>query len=110
MTIYPNLSSLVNYWPAFVDLTDLASEECARVAAHLELGPDPLSIVLPGVAKLRRRMLRNLRENAWRYGTPDIEVQLPTLNDNNRSWIRLCVCDRGPSVPIDLRERIIKPF
>jgi signal transduction histidine kinase len=93
-----------------IDLTGLASEECARVAAHLELGLEPRSIVVPGVAKLLRRMLRNLLENARRYGTSDIEVQLSTLTDAQGDWVRLCVCDRGPGVPADLRERIFEPF
>ena len=93
-----------------VDLTGLASEECARVEAHLELGFNPHSIVVPGVAKLLRRMLRNLLENARRYGTSDIEVQLSPLNQDNHVWVRLCVCDRGPGVPPDLRERIFEPF
>ncbi len=93
-----------------VDMTGLASEECARVDAHLELGFDPHSIVVPGVAKLLRRLLRNLLENARRYGTSDIEVQLSSVTENNRNWLRLCVCDRGPGVPPDLRERIFEPF
>ena len=93
-----------------VDMTGLASEECARVDAHLELGFDPHSIVVPGVAKLLRRLLRNLLENARRYGTSDIEVQLSSVAENNRNWVRLCVCDRGPGVPPDLRERIFEPF
>ena len=93
-----------------VDLTGLASEECARVDAHLELGFDPHSIIVPGVAKLLRRVLRNLLENARRYSTSDIEVQLSTLNDDPQNWVRLCVCDRGPGVPPDLRERIFEPF
>jgi signal transduction histidine kinase len=93
-----------------VDLTGLASEECARVDAQLELGLDPHSIMVPGVAKLLRRLLRNLLENARRYGTSDIEVQLSNVTEKNRDWVRLCVCDRGPGVPPDLRERIFEPF
>jgi signal transduction histidine kinase len=93
-----------------VDLTGLASEECARVDAQLELGLDPHSIVVPGMAKLLRRLLRNLLENARRYGTSDIEVQLSNVTEKNRDWVRLCVCDRGPGVPPDLRERIFEPF
>ena len=93
-----------------IDLTGLASEECARVDAHLELGFAPHSIVVQGVAKLLRRLLRNLLENARRYGTSDIEVQLSTLTENHKNWVRLCVCDRGPGVPLDLRERIFEPF
>jgi signal transduction histidine kinase len=93
-----------------VDLIGLASEECARVDAHLELGLDPHSIVIPGVAKLLRRMLRNLLENGRRYGTSDIEVQLSQMTHDDGTWARLCVCDRGPGVPLELRERIFEPF
>lgn len=93
-----------------VDLTGLASEECARVNAHLDLGESPRSIMAHGVVKLLRRMLRNLLENARRYGTSDIEVQLTSVIENQQDWVRMCVCDRGPGVPIDLRERIFEPF
>jgi signal transduction histidine kinase len=93
-----------------VDMTGVASEECARIDAHLELGIDPHSLVVSGVAKLLRRLMRNLLENARRYGASDIEVQLSSLTENNHNWVRLCVCDRGPGVPLDLRERIFEPF
>jgi len=90
-----------------VDLTGLASEECARVNAALELGAQPQSLIVPGVPKLLRRMLRNLLENARRYGTADIEVQLEPSPPNH---VVLRVCDRGPGVPPELRERIFEPF
>jgi signal transduction histidine kinase len=93
-----------------VDLTGLASEECARLNVHLELGSSPKSIVAPGIAKLLRRMLRNLLENARRYGTSDIEVQLASMMQDGEAWVRLSVCDRGPGVPAELRERIFEAF
>jgi two-component system OmpR family sensor kinase len=65
---------------------------------------------VPGVAKLMRRMLRNLLENARRYGTSDIEVQLTPVTHEGKACVRLCVADRGPGVPVDLRERIFEPF
>ena len=93
-----------------VDLTGLASEECARANAQLELGAQPQHIVVPGIAKLLRRVLRNLLENARRYGTSNIEVALWTHTDKQHTWVCLCVSDRGPGVPLDLRERIFEPF
>ena len=93
-----------------VDLTGLASEECARMEAHLELGTHPQSMVVPGIAKLLRRVLRNLLENARRYGTSDIEVALSTSNAPSGTWVWLSVSDRGPGVPPELRERIFEPF
>ncbi|MGI9150019.1 MAG: HAMP domain-containing sensor histidine kinase [Limnohabitans sp.] len=93
-----------------VDLVGLASEECARADVPLLLGENPHSIVVPGVAKLLRRMLRNLLENARRYGTTDIEVALLPTTREGRAYVRLSVCDRGPGVPPELRERIFEPF
>jgi signal transduction histidine kinase len=90
-----------------VDLTGLASEECARVNASLELGDQTQSLVVPGVPKLLRRMLRNLLENARRYGAANIEVQ---LEPSGAKGVVLRVCDRGPGVPAALRERIFEPF
>ncbi|PIT71320.1 sensor histidine kinase KdpD [Limnohabitans sp. B9-3] len=93
-----------------VDLTGLATEECARFDATLDLGEHPQSQSVPGVAKLLRRMLRNLLENARRYGTSDIQVGLARVTRNGKSWLQLNVADRGPGVPADLRERIFEPF
>jgi len=47
-----------------VDLTGILAEECARVGAVLEAGTHEA----PGDARLLRRMVRNLLENAVRYG------------------------------------------
>jgi signal transduction histidine kinase len=93
-----------------IDLTGLASEECARFDATLDLGEHPQSLSVQGVAKLLRRMLRNLLENARRYGTSDIQVGLARVTRNGKSWLQLNVADRGPGVPVALRERIFEPF
>lgn len=94
-----------------VDLTGLACEECARLEVPLELGEQPQSLNVQGIPKLLRRMLRNLLENASRYGGHEgIEVTLLPQPDDDRPWVRLCVSDRGPGVPPELRERIFEPF
>jgi signal transduction histidine kinase len=66
--------------------------------------------VVPGIAKLLRRVLRNLLENARRYGTSDIEVALSIDATSAGAWVCLSVSDRGPGVPPELRERIFEPF
>ena len=95
-----------------VDLTGLACEECARINVPLELGEPAHSLQVHGSPKLLRRMLRNLLENARRYGGPEgIEVQLlPHTLADGRAAVDLRVLDRGPGVPADLRERIFEPF
>jgi signal transduction histidine kinase len=94
-----------------VDLIGLAAEECARVNAELEVqlldAPAGASALLvQGVTKLLRRVMRNLLENARRHAAGDITVTLGTTA--GQAVIR--VCDRGPGVPPELRERIFEPF
>ncbi len=93
-----------------VDLTGLVAEECARVQALLETGHHTdgtgAPIVVDGVARLLRRLVRNLLENARRYSGGDITVLLSV--DHERAV--LSVCDRGPGVPAELRQRIFEPF
>jgi len=52
--------------------------------------------------------LRNLLENARRYGGGEITVVLrPPAADGS---IVIAVCDRGAGVPAEMRERIFEPF
>jgi signal transduction histidine kinase len=89
---------------AYLDLTALVAEECAHVDAQLEAQ----AVSLHGDGKLLRRMLRNLLENARRYGdgTP-ITVK---LGINGDKAIELDVLDQGPGIPADEREKIFEPF
>jgi len=58
--------------------------------------------------RLLRRALRNLLENARRYGGGG-EIEVTTARAEGGA-ARLAVCDRGPGVPEALRERIFEPF
>jgi signal transduction histidine kinase len=91
-----------------VDLTGLAAEECSRVNAELDLvaGTDNAKLTVPGVARLLRRAVRNLLENARRYGAGEISVELGSTD----GFATVRVNDRGPGVPAALRERIFEPF
>jgi signal transduction histidine kinase len=99
--------------PAFeqVDLTALVAEECARIESdvdvRLDVGSDMQSIDLQGDVKLLRRMVRNLLENARRYGN-STPIRVTITTTANR--IRLRVCDGGPGIPAAERERIFEPF
>jgi signal transduction histidine kinase len=59
-----------------------------------------------GDERLLRRALRNLLENARRYGGAEVSVEL--VRSSSGAEVR--VCDRGPGVPEALRERIFEPF
>jgi len=91
-----------------VDLTGLAAEECSQVNAELDLaeGTDNATLTVPGVSRLLRRAIRNLLENARRYGAGEISVELGSAN----GFATVRVNDRGPGVPPALRERIFEPF
>lgn len=90
-----------------VDLTGLAAEECARLGAELQAADDgSQTVVVQGVAKLLRRVVRNLLENARRYSNGEITVKV--LREGDRAIVQ--VCDRGPGVPEAQRERIFEPF
>jgi signal transduction histidine kinase len=89
-----------------LDLTGLVAEECARGAASLECTAGSPTIVVHGIAKLLRRAVRNLLENAGRHGRGQVQVHLL----QSPPWVIIRVCDRGPGVPENLRERIFEPF
>jgi signal transduction histidine kinase len=97
-----------------VDLLGLIAEECARVDADLDVQQTPLvdgapsleDLPVQGVAKLLRRAVRNLLENARRHTAGDVAVTL--MQAGKQVIIR--VCDHGPGVPADLQQRIFEPF
>ncbi|MEO5796632.1 MAG: HAMP domain-containing sensor histidine kinase [Rhodoferax sp.] len=92
-----------------VDLIGLVAEECARMDATFEVGEEGAedqTFAVQGVVKLLRRAIRNLLENARRYGTGAISVSLQQQGQH----AVLRVFDRGPGVPAALRERIFEPF
>jgi signal transduction histidine kinase len=93
-----------------IDLLGLVVEESARAGAELELDEGLDSLVVPGVAKLLRRLVRNLLENARRYGGPASAGGITVVVGRDGSGALLQVCDRGPGVPPGQRERIFEPF
>jgi signal transduction histidine kinase len=89
---------------AALDLTGILAEECARVGATLDAGP----LQMTGDARLIRRMVRNLLENAGRYGAGSaVRVRLIA---SARSGLQVEVSDSGPGIPEAERERIFAPF
>jgi signal transduction histidine kinase len=85
-----------------VELLGLAAEEAARVDA--QVSGQPVSVA--GDERLLRRALRNLLENARRYGAGAIDA----IVERDGASVRLRVCDRGPGVPEGFRERIFEAF
>lgn len=102
------LSSRLSANPALqtveeVDLLAIAAEECARVdGCNLDGTP----AIIKGDARLLRRLVRNLLDNARRHGAPPIEVELR----RERDTFILDVIDAGPGIPEAERERVFTPF
>ena len=87
-----------------VDLLALLAEEAARLGA--EVGGEPVRI--QGDARMLRRLMRNLLENARRYGAGS-EIEASLVPQGGEGAL-LRIADRGPGVPEDERERIFEPF
>lgn len=95
-----------------LDPLALATEMAAETDAVLDdsawdLVPAGTEAPLRGDERLLRRALRNLLENARRYGgsaPPELGL------GREAGAIRFWVADRGPGVPAAERERIFEPF
>jgi signal transduction histidine kinase len=84
------------------DLLALAAEEAAHY--DIEATGQPAAVI--GDRLLLRRLIRNLLENARRYGREPIEISVGVEADR----VVLEVRDHGAGVPEDERERIFEPF
>ena len=68
------------------------------------------SLTVQGSPRLLRRLIRNLLENARRYSTGDVNLELAKVRVGSRTLAVVTVHDRGPGVPAAQRERIFEPF
>jgi signal transduction histidine kinase len=86
-----------------LDLLALAAEECARYDG-VQLEGEVVSV--RGDARLLRRLLRNLLENARRHGAPPTHVKIARGTDT----AIITVWDNGPGVSAAEFENIFRPF
>jgi signal transduction histidine kinase len=86
-----------------LDLLALAAEECARYD-HVQL--EGVAIGLRGDARLLRRLLRNLLENARHHGAPPTQVRI----GRDDAGATVAVWDSGPGVPQSEFENVFQPF
>jgi signal transduction histidine kinase len=86
-----------------VELLALAAEEASRIQARV----GGQTVQVAGDERLLRRALRNLLENAHRYGVDSVSVG---VQRSAAGQAEVLVCDRGPGVPEAYRERIFEAF
>ncbi|MEK0083724.1 ATP-binding protein [Benzoatithermus flavus] len=79
-----------------LDLTDLGADVAFASPGRLAYRCRPLGL---------RRALRNLIENAVRYGK---RAQVSLASD--RDGVRIVIEDEGPGIPPDMMERVFEPF
>ncbi len=86
-----------------VDLLALAAEEASRFDDVAVTGQ---AVIIKGDARLLRRLIRNLIDNAKRHGRPPIEVSVAAQGAN----ANLTVTDHGSGISDGDREQIFEPF
>ncbi|MEM8726302.1 MAG: HAMP domain-containing sensor histidine kinase [Pseudomonadota bacterium] len=61
-----------------------------------------------GVGARLERVVENLLDNAVSFSPPDAPIHVEIDNDGER--VVLTVCDQGPGIPADSREKVFKRF
>lgn len=93
------------------DINDLIEEavQARNIEGHhniqLNLAPVP-KIFIRRVAL--KRVLDNLIENAFRYGSDDIEIT--SGYNKNSKWVFFSIRDFGPGIPEEQFDRLFQPF
>jgi signal transduction histidine kinase len=96
-------------------VSTLFEEVLARAAADPVTAPlgtavdaarSPDTIVIDGDRALLRRALFNLIENAAKYGAAPVTLAI----EREGGGIALVVEDAGTGIPVDERERVLRPF
>jgi signal transduction histidine kinase len=86
-----------------VDLLAVAAEEATRYA-DCSVAGEP--VMVRGDRGLLQRMVRNLLDNAQQHGVGPIAVNVSAAD----GAATLLVCDHGPGIAPEDRERIFSPF
>jgi signal transduction histidine kinase len=86
-------------------LSDVVSTTVARNVT-LDLEPDPESSSITGNAADLSRLLHNVVQNAIRYAASTVRVSASSSD----TMVRIRVCDDGPGVPPEDRDRVFNRF
>ncbi|AMC35005.1 HAMP domain-containing sensor histidine kinase [Janthinobacterium sp. B9-8] len=85
-----------------LDLLELCQIEAAPFQASVA-GPNTEIEADP---RLLKRLIRNLLENANRYGAAPLSIRI----DIEADWVRLNVCDQGAGIAAAAQPHIFEPF
>jgi len=90
------------------DLFEPSVHTARARGADVEVAVDGEPVV-EGDSMLLRRVVGNLVDNSIRYGPPGGTIRLEASN-SGRGTVLLRVCDQGPGIPEELRERIFDKY
>jgi signal transduction histidine kinase len=97
-----------------LDLDDIVLSEAVRLRARGRVQVDISRVSagrVRGVGDHLTRVVRNLVENAERYATGNVRLELGRVSANGRGpQVQLVVSDDGPGVPARYREHIFDRF
>jgi signal transduction histidine kinase len=102
--------------PGRVALGDVLREVGHSMAPLLEAQGNTLEVVADGDVEVRAdrdavtRVLRNLVENAAKYGPVAQTIRMTLTNDANNGHARVTVDDEGPGIPVNERQNIWQPY
>jgi len=98
-----------------LNLHKLALEIIAYLAPHaleknieIELAPPPADPTILGNDTALGILIRNIVDNAIRYTPADGSVKITIIDSGKQIIFR--VCDSGPGIPPELRERVFERF
>jgi len=105
--------------PADVDLLGVVRDTIAEHLPHAlshrhDLGFDGVAVgsrcIVRGDALLLRELLSNLIDNALRYSPDGGAITVAIRRDDETGAYALAVCDTGPGIAPEERERVFEPF
>ena len=98
-----------------IDLADLvraiigSRENRAENANHLiDLKTRGFAATVLGVGARLERVVENLLDNAVSFSPPEAPIEV--MIDNDGTCVTLMVCDSGPGIPEDSREKVFQRF
>ncbi len=105
LKLYPELYRLSSL---LEDALAVAPNEGYRVQVHL---PEEVPLFYVDGRRIQI-VLRNILENAQRYGGPDVltEISVTYEQTNKRTGLTLHITDNGPGIPPHLAERVFDRF
>ncbi|RGP40895.1 Histidine kinase [Altererythrobacter insulae] len=98
-----------------IDMTQLikaivgSRETRAENADHqIEISSRGHAAIVSGVAPRLERVVENLLDNAVSFSPTDAPILVEVVNDGD--CVSITVCDAGPGIPLDAREKVFERF